>query len=144
MKSVRIRSFSSPYFPTFGLNTERYSISLRIQSECRKIRIRKNSVSGQFSRSVREWFDHSQIFNFEPVKWRYPAVIATIASGTIASLPSRHSYLLQIEKSIIVNNFFSLPEPGNSSDSSQLILSCWYCFYLFNEINALNLSPFLK
>ena len=29
--------FSGLYFPAFGLNTERYSVSLRIQSECRKI-----------------------------------------------------------------------------------------------------------
>ena len=29
--------FSGPYFSLFGLNTERYSVSLRIQSECRKI-----------------------------------------------------------------------------------------------------------
>ena len=29
-----------------------YEVSLRIQSECRKIRTRKNSVSGHFSRSV--------------------------------------------------------------------------------------------
>ena len=28
LKSVRIRSFSGPYFPAFGLNTERYSVSL--------------------------------------------------------------------------------------------------------------------
>ena len=28
LKSVRIRSFSRPYFPAFGLNTKRYSISL--------------------------------------------------------------------------------------------------------------------
>ena len=27
-----------PHFPAFGLNTERYSVSLRIQSECRKMR----------------------------------------------------------------------------------------------------------
>ena len=33
--------FSGPYFPAFGLNTERYFVSLRIQSECRKIRTRK-------------------------------------------------------------------------------------------------------
>ena len=35
VKSVCIRSFSGPYFPTFGLNTERYGcgVSLRIQSE---------------------------------------------------------------------------------------------------------------
>ena len=43
--------FSGPYFPAFGLNTERYSISLRIQSKCGKIRTRKNSVFGHFSRS---------------------------------------------------------------------------------------------
>ena len=34
VKSVPIRSFSGPYFPAFGLNMERYSVSLRIQSEC--------------------------------------------------------------------------------------------------------------
>ena len=37
VKSVRIRSYSSPHFPAFGLNPERYAISLRIQSECGKI-----------------------------------------------------------------------------------------------------------
>ena len=40
-KSVRIRSFSGPYFPTFGLNMERYEVSFRIQFECRKLRTRK-------------------------------------------------------------------------------------------------------
>ena len=44
--------FSGPYFPAFGLNTERYGVSLRIQSECGKIRTRKNYVFGHFSRSV--------------------------------------------------------------------------------------------
>ena len=38
VKSVRIRSFSGPYFPAFGLNTERKSIY--VQSECGKIRTR--------------------------------------------------------------------------------------------------------
>ena len=36
-KSVCIWSYSGPYFPAFGLNTERYRVSPRIQSECRKI-----------------------------------------------------------------------------------------------------------
>ena len=40
---VRIRSCSGPYFPAFGLNTERYSVSLRIQSKCGRIWIRKTS-----------------------------------------------------------------------------------------------------
>ena len=40
IKSVRIRNYSGRHFPTFGLNTERYSVSLRIQSECVKMQTR--------------------------------------------------------------------------------------------------------
>ena len=40
VKSVRIRSYSGPYFPAFRLNAERYGVSIRIQSECGKIRTR--------------------------------------------------------------------------------------------------------
>ena len=43
--------FPGPYFPAFGLNTERYEVSLRIQSEYGKIRTRKNSVFGHISHS---------------------------------------------------------------------------------------------
>ena len=32
-KNVGIRSYSGPHFHAFGLNTERYSVSLFIQSE---------------------------------------------------------------------------------------------------------------
>ena len=48
VKSVHIRSFSGPYFPTFGLNTERYSVSLSIQIECGKIRTRKTPNTDTF------------------------------------------------------------------------------------------------
>ena len=41
--------FSGPYFPAFGLNNERYFVSLRIKSECGKIWTRKNSVFGHFT-----------------------------------------------------------------------------------------------
>ena len=44
--------FSGPYFSVFGLNTETYRVNLRIKSEYRKIRTRKNFVFGHFSRSV--------------------------------------------------------------------------------------------
>ena len=40
VKSVCILSYSGSYFPAFGLNTERYSVFLRIQSDCGKIRTR--------------------------------------------------------------------------------------------------------
>ena len=36
VKSVPIWSFSGPFFPALWLNTEVYSVSLRIQSECGK------------------------------------------------------------------------------------------------------------
>ena len=41
MKSVRVWSFSGPYFPAFGMNTEKYGVSLSIQSKCGEIRTRK-------------------------------------------------------------------------------------------------------
>ena len=40
VKSVCIRSYSGPHFPAIGMNTERYFVSLRIQSECGKMRTR--------------------------------------------------------------------------------------------------------
>ena len=40
VQSVRIWSYSGPHFPAFELNMDRYSVSLRIQSECRKMRTR--------------------------------------------------------------------------------------------------------
>ena len=40
MKSVCIRSYSCPYFPAFGLNTERYFVCICIQSEFGKMRTR--------------------------------------------------------------------------------------------------------
>ena len=44
--------FSGPHFLAFGLTTERYSIYLCIQFEGEKIRTRKISVFGHFSRSA--------------------------------------------------------------------------------------------
>ena len=48
VKSARIQSFSGPHFPAFGLNTQRCSASLRVQSECGKIRTRKTLNTGTF------------------------------------------------------------------------------------------------
>ena len=51
VKSVQIRSFSGSYFPLLGLNTEIYGVNIRIKSKYGKMRIRKNSIFGHFSRS---------------------------------------------------------------------------------------------
>ena len=48
VKSVRIRSISSPYFPGFEQNTERYGVIPRIHSECEKIRTRKTPNTDTF------------------------------------------------------------------------------------------------
>ena len=62
--------FSGPYFPAFGLNTERYEVCLHIQSKCGKIWTRKNSVFGFFSRSAclpSRWV--SPCILFPPYDW---------------------------------------------------------------------------
>ena len=51
-KVSKYRVISGPYFPVFWLNTERYGVSLRIQSTYRKIWTRNNSLFGHFSRCV--------------------------------------------------------------------------------------------
>ena len=48
VKSVRIRSYSDPYFTAFGLNTERYGVYLHIQSACGKIPTRITPNKGTF------------------------------------------------------------------------------------------------
>ena len=54
MKSVRIRSFSNPYFPVFGLNTDqKNSVFLCIQSECGKIRSRITPTMDSFYAVIR-------------------------------------------------------------------------------------------
>ena len=59
---------SGPYFPAFGLDTERYFVSRHILSECGKIRTRINSVCEQYSHSVRftnkKYIFRSWITNF--------------------------------------------------------------------------------
>ena len=48
VKSIRIRSFSGPYFLTFAMNTEKYSVSLRIQSNRGKTRTKKTRNTDTF------------------------------------------------------------------------------------------------
>ena len=61
--------FSGPYFPAFGLNTERYGVSFRIQSKCRKLRTRKNPVFGHFSRCDNYLVTSYSCSNAHPLQW---------------------------------------------------------------------------
>ena len=64
--------FTVPCFLAFGLNTERYRVSLRIQSECGKIRSRNISEYGYFSRSDlskrRTWSNRGSFISMETCK----------------------------------------------------------------------------
>ena len=55
VKSIRIQSFSGPYFLVFGLHTERYSVSLRMQSKCEKIRTKKTPNTVTFHAMQINW-----------------------------------------------------------------------------------------
>ena len=49
VKSVCIRSFSGPCFRAFGLHTEKFEVSLRLQSKCEKIKTRKTPYTDNFN-----------------------------------------------------------------------------------------------
>ena len=68
--SIQIPSFSWSAFSGIRMTMERYSVSLRILSECGKIRTRKNSVSGNFS--------HSAASSCSPYSW----IISTVFQCT--------------------------------------------------------------
>ena len=54
-KVSKYGDFSGPYFPAFGLNTERYGVSLRIQSEYGKIWTRKTPYFDNFHTVKPPW-----------------------------------------------------------------------------------------
>ena len=66
VKSVLIRSYSGPPFPVFELNTQRYEVSLRIQSECRKMRTRitPNTVFFHADHTIRRIFNLGRCFAY--------------------------------------------------------------------------------
>ena len=55
VKSVRILSYSGSYFPAFRLNTEKYAVSLCIQSKCGKMRTRITPNTDTFYAVVIFW-----------------------------------------------------------------------------------------
>ena len=76
VKNVRIRIFPCPYFYAFELNTERYSVSLCIQSKCGKIRTRKtpktatfHAVSGTSFLGSFTWSELVSLSNWASITW---------------------------------------------------------------------------
>ena len=92
-KVSKYGAFPGPYFPAFALNTERYSVSLCIQSECRKIRARKNSVFGHFSRSACLCSSSTEILNI-PYQSIYFTDGFTLAFHTFMTNGNKRLYTL--------------------------------------------------
>ena len=99
-KVSKYRVISGPYFPVFRLNTEIYSVNLRIQSKYRKIWTRNNSIFEHFLRS--------DLFPFTVSNYNFQIIISQTKKLRYISCPFRkipnnvsHSqnliYLLQME-----------------------------------------------
>ena len=67
VKSVCIPSYSGPQFPAFGLNKERYSVSLRIQSECGKMLTRITPNRNTFYRNIKDFFLFIKLYCFQKI-----------------------------------------------------------------------------
>ena len=59
VNSVCIRNYSGPHIPAFGLNTKRYSVSLRILSESEKMRTRITTNTDTFYAVLIGWEEFS-------------------------------------------------------------------------------------
>ena len=62
VKCVRIRSYSGPHFPAFGLNSERYGVSLLYSVQMRENADQNNSEYGHFLSSEGHTVIMLQIF----------------------------------------------------------------------------------
>ena len=103
VKSVRIRSYSGPHFSAFELNTERYGVSLRIQSQCWKMptRITPNTDTFYAKFSILRLFMRTNIPKkcvLESLTKIYQAldISATLVkcfSATGAKIPSSISFI---------------------------------------------------
>ena len=66
IESICIWSFSGLHIPSFGLNTEIYIVSLRIQSKCGKIRTRKTFNTSTLHAAV--FYKDAFLKNFKKYK----------------------------------------------------------------------------
>ena len=114
--------FSGLYFPAFRLNTERYSVSLRIQSKCRKMRTRRNSLFGHFS--------HSVILMFRTI----------LPSSAMLSRKLSYIMLTKFEQSWpgISNNQLSIKNQSEQNVNYLCIVSPWLTDNFYEENNLYN------
>ena len=85
--------FSGLYFLVFGLNKEKYSVSLRIKSKCGKIRIRKTPNTDTFHAvPIRSLIHLSLKFHFYTFK-KFPDVFRGVYTKSIGLKWVNNGYL---------------------------------------------------
>ena len=116
--------FSGPYFPAFGLNMNRYEVSLRIQYECGKIRTRKNSVFGHFS----EVFCWKSILKIcSKFTCKHPC-----RSAISIKLQSTSAWVLSCKFAVYFQNTFSKEHPWTAASENN-ILNLYFMNWLYEE-----------
>ena len=65
-KKCTIWSYSGLFFPAFGLNTKKYRVSLRIRSECGKMRTRINPNTNTSHTVVKARVKKSSFYQEQP------------------------------------------------------------------------------
>ena len=126
MKSAQIRSFFWLVFSRIGVNTERYGVSLRIQSKCGEIKTRVTPNTNTFTlvltptSSIHLWiaqryFKVKEIlitFYYKNICWTIKEPVAYLTLGHLFSSPRQmhqqsylkektEVYLLQIPKAYL-------------------------------------------
>ena len=117
-----------PYFAALGLNTERYFVFLSIQSQYGKIRTRKNSVFGQFLRSVTL---------IKILKWIF--ILIQIHSlrnygKNLVPLQTEYGFFQNIASSFLIHKKMN-------KDLRYLTYFCNYFFRFFNNYLISNKFP---
>ena len=105
MKSVRIRSYSGPHFPAFGLNTERYFVSLRIQSECGELPTRITPNMDPFCVVVFRGYDY---IYWENAQWKASFFVQCVEFGNVWKISGWWGRLCLKDKDV---DFWKLTSP---------------------------------
>ena len=114
--------FCGPYFPAFGLNTERYFVSLRIQSECGKIRTRKNSVFGHFLHSAYTYV-LAKILQISSYK-NWP-LVSKITRGVWTALDKQWKVQkVEIRWATFVQKYIPSVKTSHTEDLSNITFNC--------------------
>ena len=123
-KVSKYGAFSGPYFPAFWLNTKRYFVSLRIQSKCRKIRTRKNSVFGHISHSGYSWILQQRLQLISIL------VISNLSHSFVNITCSNTFGKLLLWRSILVSGCLIMHK---TTTELQLLIvkTLWICFWIY-------------